>query len=112
MERKFKERTSGSVRAEASIFIRRPLNEYTSLEEVFGFHLIEPEVSQVCQTGEISVCSYAITRESRTREPGVDEYEYKRSSMAAKNVPDEIRERAAAMVDYIDPDPDYEEEDE
>jgi len=107
----FGERTSGSVRASASVFVRRPLNEYTNIEEVFEFYLVEPEFSQAKRDGTAGV-RYHLTRESRTGNPGVENVDMGTGMMPPPKVPDEIKERAAEMADFIDPDPDWEDSDE
>jgi hypothetical protein len=108
-DKPFGERVSGGVRASASVFVRRPLNEYTNIEEVFEFHLVEPEVSQAERDGTAKV-QYHLTRESRTGRPGVDKVDMGTGMMPMPKVPDEIKKRAAEIVDFIEPDPDWEDE--
>ncbi len=98
----FGEGEHGEPRAEASLYVRRQLNEYTDFEEVFHFYWTEPEVSQA-QRDPVPMIKYAIVRESRNGIPGFDSSEANTRIIHPGKVPDEVLERASSMVDWIDP---------
>jgi len=105
----FGERTGqDDPKASCAVYVRRPVAEYSPFEEVFEFYQTEPEVSQE-RSGSAGV-RYYLTRESRTGRPGVDNTEASCGMFPLPKVPKEVRERAAEMADFIDPDPDWEEE--
>lgn len=111
MDEPFGKRTSGKTRAGMSVFVRRPLNEYTNIEEVFEFYLIEPEVSEADRKGKnVPGVQYSLTRESRTGRPGVDDIDMGTGMMPFPRVPDEIKQRAAEMADFIEMNPDWEDD--
>lgn len=91
---------TGDVRAEADVYVRRPLNEYSGLDEVFQFSFIEPEVSQASRDVIVSA-RYMLTRDARNQVPGVDKTEYSTRLTHVEKVPDEILERAQAMIDNM-----------
>lgn len=104
MEPEFGEH-SGDVRAEANVFVRRPLNEYSGLDEVFMFSFVEPEVSQAERVMYPSM-RYILTRDEKTGRPGVKSDEFNRRLMHPEKVPDEVLERAQEMIRQLDVDPD------
>lgn len=97
-------------KASCAVFVRRQLNEYSPFEEVFEFYHTEPEVGS--KRNGAAACKYYITRESRTGRPGVDEIEASGGMIPIQTIPEEVRERAAAMVDYIETNPDWEDDEE
>lgn len=93
--------TYDQERAAIELTVKRPINEYTDLDEIFIFMLQEPDVDQAKRNG-IPKVKYCITRESRNGVPGASDFEYETSFMNTTRVPDEIIERAEAMIEYMD----------
>lgn len=89
---------SDGPRAESSIYVRRPLNEYTDLEEVFKFNFIEPDISEKMGDPFHSI-RYAIVRESRNGIPGYDESEFSTRMLNPSRVPEEILYRADRLLE-------------
>jgi len=109
-DRPFGETGPGRARASASIYVRRPLNDYTGLEEVFEFYVVEPSYDQA-ERGGVPGVRYYVTRESRTGRPGVDNEEFSAGMMPVQQVPDEVRYRAKRILDHVEWPSDHEEVD-
>lgn len=92
--------SNGEVRAEGDIYIRRPLNEYSDLDEVFKFSFREPTVDMADRKVLVSA-EYILTREAKTGRTGVRSEEYSRRVMRVDKLPAEVLERAQAMLDNM-----------
>jgi len=97
----FGESSLDDARAAISIYVRRPLNDYTDLEEVFEFYVVEPSYDQAERSGVPGV-KYCITRESRTGRPGVDSAEVSGFPMPVQLVPGDVRYRAKQTLDFVE----------
>jgi len=97
----FGESTLDGPRASVSFYVRRPLNDYTELEEVFEFYVTEPYYDQAERSGVPGV-RYYITMEARTGRPGVDNEKFKDGVMPIHKIPDEVKYRAKRILDFVE----------
>ena len=101
--------TPDGPRASVSFYVRRPLNDYTELEEVFEFYVTEPYYDQAERSGVPGV-RYYITREPRTGRPKVEDEEFRRGMIPIQKVPDDVKCRAKAVLDFVEFPPDGEQD--
>jgi len=97
----FGESSLDEARAATSIYVRRPLNGYSGLEEVFEFYVVEPSYDQA-ERGGVPGVRYCVTREARTGRPGVDNEEFSSGMMPVQQVPDEVKYRAKRVLDFVE----------
>ena len=97
----FSESTPDGPRASVSFYVRRPLNDYTELEEVFEFYSTEPYRDQP-ERGSVPGVRYYITREPRTGRPKVEDEEFRRGMIPIQKVPDDVKCRAKGILDFVE----------
>lgn len=91
---------SQDTRAGIQVEVRRELNEYSGLDEVFTFYGLEPRPDAIEE--HTYGVKYALTRESRKAGmPGYDDTEFDTQLLNPEKVPDEVKNRAHAMLNHM-----------
>lgn len=91
-----------AVTAHSSVSVKRPLNDYSKLTEVFEFTVSEPAVDAADRDGTICWVTYSITHGQNKSRHGIEDPEYQTHRIPVTDVPTDVVDRAKAMLDHVE----------